>query len=150
MSPREIDPRALTDLGNAERIADHCAGELLHVRGLGWLAWDGRRWAPAHQGEEVEAAKRVVRSIYDEAAVVQQQIAGEEDEAKRDRFGALVKALNGHAKSSEAAVRIRNALSLAQSTPALSALPDLCVLLRPVSSHVKRKRWTSWKRPWTS
>ncbi len=40
----------------AYRLADRCAGHLLHVSGLGWHRWDGSRWAPDTTG----AAKRAV------------------------------------------------------------------------------------------
>lgn len=36
---------ALTDAGNAERFASEHRDTLRHAPGVGWLRWDGRRWA---------------------------------------------------------------------------------------------------------
>lgn len=58
----------LTDLGNAERFARRNRGKLLFVAALGWLAWDGRRWARDGADELVTRAVHVtVRKIQDEA-----------------------------------------------------------------------------------
>lgn len=61
----------LTDLGNAERFAARCRGRLIHVDAIGWLAWDGRRWA--REGADNIVSKAVhdtVRRIQDEAAAL--------------------------------------------------------------------------------
>ena len=60
----EARPMHLTDLGNAERlVADH-GSDLRYCPGLGWLAWDGRRWKPDTDGEPIRRAKRTVRAMY--------------------------------------------------------------------------------------
>ncbi|WP_240008924.1 DNA primase family protein [Micrococcus luteus] len=41
------------------RLAEAYAGRLLYVNGLGWHAWDGRRWAP----DETAAAERAVHDV---------------------------------------------------------------------------------------
>jgi len=43
----------------AYRLAEHYAGELLHVHGIGWLTWDGTRWA----GDDPGAPKRAVLDV---------------------------------------------------------------------------------------
>lgn len=57
-----------TDLGNAERFARRYKNRLIHVQAIGWLAWDGRRWA--REGADNLVSKAVhdtVRRIQDEA-----------------------------------------------------------------------------------
>jgi putative DNA primase/helicase len=108
----EAKIRPLTDMGNAERVAARSKGRLLYVHGLGWLAWDGRRWARAERGEEVQAMKDTVRSIYAEAAEVVL-------DDTRGKVGAW-------AKQSEHAGRIEAAIRLARAEPALrAAVEDL-------------------------
>jgi putative DNA primase/helicase len=50
-----------TDLAAAERLAAGNTDRLRHVRGTGWLAWDGKRWAPgeddAHRAAKTNAAE---------------------------------------------------------------------------------------------
>ncbi|MCV7631673.1 phage/plasmid primase, P4 family [Micrococcus luteus] len=43
----------------AYRLAEAHAGRLMYVHGLGWHAWDGRRWAP----DEAAAAERAVHGV---------------------------------------------------------------------------------------
>jgi len=58
----------LTDLGNAERFRDRSRGKFLWSPALGWLWWDGRRWARDGAAERVMAAEQAtVRAIQDEA-----------------------------------------------------------------------------------
>jgi putative DNA primase/helicase len=61
----------LTDLGNAERFRERQRGRLLWCAAIGWLYWDGRRWArQGADGQVRMAVHRTVRSIQDEAAAV--------------------------------------------------------------------------------
>jgi putative DNA primase/helicase len=58
----------MTDLGNAERFAERCNGRLLWCPALGWLWWDGRRWASEGAAGKVKIAEHeTVRAILDEA-----------------------------------------------------------------------------------
>lgn len=61
------DHRALSDLGNAERLADMHRDRLRWVDGLDWLVWDGKRWqrdtSYAAQRLAVEAIRGIVREI---------------------------------------------------------------------------------------
>ena len=100
----------LTDLGNAERlVADH-GRDLRFAPGLGWLAWDGRRWRVDHDGESIRRAKRTVRGLYSRAALI-------EDEAERKR---LLK----WAIVSESEARLRAAVKLAETERAIIVEPD--------------------------
>lgn len=111
-----------TDLGNSERLAKRCKGRLLHVRGLGWLRWDGKRWDRCTRGEEIEAAKAMVRSIYGEASELSgtaAQLAS--DDGARSQVADLAAVHGRWAARSEAGPRIRSAVDLARSDPRLTA-----------------------------
>ena len=41
----ETELFALTDPGNAERLVAMHGSTIRYASGIGWLAWDGRRWA---------------------------------------------------------------------------------------------------------
>lgn len=61
----------LTDLGNAERFRERFRGRLLWCAAIGWLYWDGRRWAREGADDRVKQAEHItVRAIQDEAAAL--------------------------------------------------------------------------------
>jgi putative DNA primase/helicase len=106
-SPAEF---RLTDLGNAERlVADH-GNDLRYAPGLGWFAWDGRRWKLDKDGEPMRRAKRMVRAIYATAAEI-------DDDAQRKR-------LTAWATTSESEARLRAAVKLAEIDRAVIVDPD--------------------------
>jgi putative DNA primase/helicase len=47
----------LTDLGNAERFTARNNGKFLWCPTLGWLFWDGKRWARDGADEKVKEAE---------------------------------------------------------------------------------------------
>ncbi len=95
--------RPTTDLGNAERLIDHYGDRLRYCAAFGsYLVWDGRRWGVDQAGEAMTLAKKVVRSIYREAA----------DADTKERRAELA----SWAKRSEAAARLEAMLRLAQSS----------------------------------
>ncbi len=51
---RPFQPRSLTDMGNARRLADHFNGTVRHSEGMGWFIWDEdeRRWVPDNSGAQ--------------------------------------------------------------------------------------------------
>lgn len=107
-----------TDQGNAERLVDTHRRDIRYVPGLGWHAWDGRRWRPDDDGEVLRRAKSVTRDLYAE-------LAGIEDAIER-------KAAAKHAERSDSEPRLRAAVSLARSerkviarSTDLDARPDL-------------------------
>ncbi len=72
----------LTDLGNAERLVAIHGNDIRYATGIGWLAWDGRRWAPDDTGELLRRAKPTARAIYHDAANCE-----DDDERKRIASG---------------------------------------------------------------
>jgi putative DNA primase/helicase len=73
---RDTWPR--TDLGNAERLVARHGADLRHVTGLGWHAWDGKRWKRDADGEAMRRTKLSARAIFGEAEHV------ESDEERRE------------------------------------------------------------------
>lgn len=100
-----------TDYGNAERLVTTRGDDILfcHVWKK-WLHWDGTRWVIDESGEIVRLAKATVRSIYREAATI-------EDEGSR-------KATAKWAWESEKAPRIEAMIKLTQSEPDISVRPE--------------------------
>lgn len=94
-----------TDAGNADRFCAQWRGSVLWSAQLGWLVWDGKRWAPDEAARAVGMAKATARELYQEAY-------SEPDETKR-------KDLSRWAAASENAARIQGMLTLAQ--------PDLAI-----------------------
>jgi putative DNA primase/helicase len=94
-------PFARTDLGNAERLGALHGRDIRYVPGIGWLAWDGRRWGRDDTGEMMRRAKVTARSIYNDAA-------GCDDDEERRRIAAW-------ARTSESEARLRAMTNLAAS-----------------------------------
>lgn len=90
-----------TDLGNAERLVSQHGEDLRYVTGIGWMAYDGRRWARDDTGERFRRAKLTVREIYAEAAAIAEE--------------PIRKAVAAWAKKSESAGHIKAMVTLAES-----------------------------------
>lgn len=98
----------LTDLGNAERFAARNKGLLLHVDAIGWLAWDGRRWA--REGAENVVSRAVhdtARRIQDEAAAIAGTDRDVIIEEKKDERVMLSDKLVRWGRASESATRLK-------------------------------------------
>lgn len=100
----------LTDLGNAERLVAMHGADIRYVHGMGWLAWDGRRWRTDRTGELLRRAKLTARALYHDAGNCE-----DDDERRR---------ILGWARNSESAARLHAAVSLAESEKPVVALPD--------------------------
>jgi putative DNA primase/helicase len=90
----------LTDLGNAERLVASAKSELRYAPGLGWFAWDGRRWRRDADGAAMRAAAQSVRALFDEA------LGLDPDQRKK---------LVQFALASESEPRLRAAVKLAET-----------------------------------
>lgn len=99
----ELSSQHPTDLGNCRRLVHRHGGDLRYAAGLGWLAWDGKRWRPDGDGEVARRAKDSVRMIYAESATI-----GSDDRRRK---------LAQHAVASEARSRIAAMIGLASTEP---------------------------------
>ncbi len=99
---RSIATFKFTDYGNAERLVQMFGDEMLYVpEWKCWLLWDGKRWRRDEDGGAERKAKQTVRALYAAAA------ATENDETR--------KAIDAHARRSEAAARLKAMADLAWS-----------------------------------
>ena len=96
--------RALSDMGNAERLADACRDKLRWVDGLEWLVWDGQRWKRDTSYEVQRLAVAAIREIASEAST------------HPDGSKAVIR----HALKSESANGIANALKLLRGIPGIA------------------------------
>jgi putative DNA primase/helicase len=102
------DPiRHTTQLGNSERMVFRYRNQIRYCHTWKkWLIWNGRRWKPDNRQDIYGLAKDTVRSIYSEAARM-------EEEASRSR-------LVDHAVKSESLYEIKAMIEMAQNDLAIS------------------------------
>jgi len=101
VGPQRTTKFNLTDLGNAERLIDQHGSDLHYCEEWEkWLTWDSTCWNIGNRAEIEQRAALTVRSIYAEAA----QIDDPDDR----------KAVVKHAFRSEAAGRIQSMIDLAR------------------------------------
>lgn len=62
----------LTDLGNAERFRERYGRDFRWSSALGWMTWDGRRWAALDQDEKMIPAELLGR-VFDMARAIQDE-----------------------------------------------------------------------------
>lgn len=97
----------MTDLGNAERFAARQRQNLRHVAAIGWLAWDGKRWASSGSDALVgRAVHATVRAIQEEAASIRCSDDDFEVERKQDEPVMFSDKLARWGRSSESATRL--------------------------------------------
>jgi putative DNA primase/helicase len=108
-SPNATEHR--TDQGNARCLVRDHGKDLLRCPDWGWwLVFDGKRWSRDRSGEVMRRAKDSVGRIEDEAESSSDQKAAEE--------------LMKHARRSENVHRLRAMITLAESEPGVSVLPE--------------------------
>lgn len=92
--------QSYNDLGNAERLIARHGRDMIWVEQIGWLVWDGCRWAT--EGGKAEAVKRAhltARAILDEVEAV--RVVGRE--SLDDRSGVLARIQDLHRQAETAA-----------------------------------------------
>ena len=101
----------LTDVGNAMRLVSLHGSDLRYVPEFKkWLVWDGGRWLIDEVGEIMRRAKDTAAAIYVEAKNASQ--AGEQPMADK---------LASHAGRSQAVLKLKAMIELAQSEPDIPA-----------------------------
>lgn len=114
-----------TDLGNAERLVKLYGHELRYCYPFKkWLAWDGQHWDFNRDGEIFRKASATVRSMYQEASMLESIAAGIEDDGQRESTSKAAEALSKWARKCEAKERINALISLAESRPGIAVLPE--------------------------
>ena len=102
---------ACDDISNAIRFANAHGRDFLFCGPIGWLTWNGTRWAPDTAGVAMHKAKRVARGILVEASK-------EKDDEQRRRLAQW-------AVQSGQLQRLRAMVELASTDPVFAVGPDV-------------------------
>jgi putative DNA primase/helicase len=105
----EAKPYMLTDIGNAERLAEHYRDRIRFCHQTSqWYLWDGQRWGLDLAGRITSYAVATVRMIY------------KESKACRDTDDKVAAEIAKHGVKSEAQARISAMIKLAASEPGVA------------------------------
>ena len=118
---RKLASFKLTDLGNGERLAYLFGDRILEVPGLGWYAWDGKRWVRDDTGEVPRLAARMVRLLYEACA----QLPEGDARANLAKHAARSESRRALDATVESARRGQSIRSLTVTADQLDADPDL-------------------------
>lgn len=111
--PRREFP--FTDLGNARLFVAENGSDVRFVPGVGWLVWDGRRWAPDNDGAVCRLAKGTIDRLYQSAVDDLGEAGSIGDATERRARVESAKARLSHALKSQAAAKLGAMVSLAES-----------------------------------
>ena len=94
-----IQPREWNDIGNAHRLWDHHAEDLLWVNKVGWFTYNGRNWDGTVEEKINGAVQDMFMSLAEtEAPMYSDQADGEDEESPRDKFLAWLGAQKSFSK----------------------------------------------------
>jgi len=100
-----------TDIGNGQRFVSRHGQDVRYCYPWGkFLVYDGQRWTKDSTGEVDRRAKRTVRSIYAEAAEIEEKT--------------LREALVEHARKSESDAKRQAMINSARSEPGIPIMPE--------------------------
>jgi putative DNA primase/helicase len=117
--PLDAGTGDLTELANSERLLVLHGPRLRFSAGLGWLAWDGQRWA-ADAARATELAKDALRCLFREA-MAELDVAGSARD--RDAIEAAEARIN-HAVKSQSSRGVAAMLKLTETDPRIIVRPD--------------------------
>ena len=140
-STSEEDKTRFTDLGNTWRFTSQYSELVRYTQALGWLTWDGKRWARDETGRAMLFAKQTVKAIFTEAEKSQKKAeeainevkeatdSGDENAIKKAQsklkaINAYVENLTKWAIKSQSRSRIEAITALAQSEPEIAVKID--------------------------
>ncbi len=104
-----------TDLGNSRRFVAENRDDVRFVPGIGWLTWDGKRWAPDVDGAIRRLAKETMNRMYAEAVQDMADAGSIADTNERRSEVDLAKGRLNHALKSQAEAKLRAMVSLAET-----------------------------------
>jgi putative DNA primase/helicase len=104
-----------TDLGNARLFVAENSSDVRSVPGVGWLVWDGKRWAPDYDGAVCRLAKGTIDRLYQSAVDDLAEAGSVGDATERRARVESAKARLSHALKSQAAAKLGAMVSLAES-----------------------------------
>jgi putative DNA primase/helicase len=114
-NPAKANPDGLAgDIETGRAFAERYAGQFKFIKASGaWLIWDGSRWAPCQEGQEVEAMKAIATERLIAAAA---DVAQNPSDLTKARHKAAIKLADAY--------RIEAGLKMARSEEAIRARPD--------------------------
>ncbi len=118
-SPEAFQLQRCTDVANGNSFEEKFTGLVMHSDAMGWLVWDGKRFAIDPKGAR-EAAKEISKDIRAEI----RELAETMDLRDRDtanQFQEYVDLLNKWAKVSASTRGVDNILKEAKTTPGINA-----------------------------
>lgn len=102
-----------TDLALAHLLQEHHGDDLLYCAKLGWLCWDGKRFAPSSEGEAERHVHNIARRLELGALELARAAALADTEEARERLSTQAEARAKWARSAQSANGIRKALEIA-------------------------------------
>jgi putative DNA primase/helicase len=99
-----------SDLGNSRRLVRYFGNDMRHVSEIGWLIWDGKRWARDLDGAVMRLAEAAIDRMYEEADTL----------GRGDR-----KLYRKHILKSESMARMKAMVEKAQSTRGVASRPEM-------------------------
>lgn len=121
--PKGVEP--CSDLGNAHRLVRLHGDELLFARSLGWLSWDGKRYAIDELGVPGRCAQSVATSIRIESANVKKRAARAISDETRNRLDKESDRLWAWGAKSQFDRGLRAMLKVAECLPEFAVLPSV-------------------------
>lgn len=113
---RENKYYSLTDAGNAERLVDSYGDKFCYAKGLGWLVYDGRRWA-RDESAVMRYALATIRGMHDIISDFHKRLSNETGKTNRNDLEEQIKSVERHVKHSESKSALQNMVDLAQHLP---------------------------------
>ena len=110
----KIIPEDFSEAGNAAVFAEWCVNRLLWCDALGWLAWDGERWA-ADQNAATGIAIEFSEALLQEARKRATDSVMVDHVTNKPALPEAVKQLVRHAERSRSAAAIRNMMELTKA-----------------------------------
>ena len=104
-----------TDSWNSRRFVAENRDDVRFVPGIGWLTWDGKRWAPDVDGAIRRLAKQTIDPMYAEAVQDLADAGSIADTNERRSEVDLAKGRLNHALKSQAEAKLRAMVSLAET-----------------------------------
>lgn len=115
-----------TDLGNTRLFVAEHRNDIRNVPGIGWLIWDGTRWAPDVDGAILRLAKATIDGMYIEAAETLADAVNIADATERKSVVAEAQRRLNHALKSQAEGKLLAMVSVAESElPIIEAAGNL-------------------------
>lgn len=117
------DVAEFSDLGNAYRLRALHGDDLRFCKSLGWLAYDGRRFAPDEIGQVDRCAHDLGRELLQEVAVLTLEASQTHDKNEAKAIMARADKLRAWTTKTQSAKGIRDMLTVASALDGIATSP---------------------------